>query len=321
MKRPNITYVILMIGLLVIILSACGKKSPEPNKPVKESNESIEDIVEEEPDKAKIMKDFNNIVESKNSPDKVISYIDGNIGKLTDIEGDRMISELEKVLEEFLESTTDNISKLDEGHELMSLAGDKLFFPRENVEDIKNEELREEIIKVLDNKYKLINLEGAYYPIIDYKKLQEYNEYISPELKDYLGIKAMESEKPTAIDAGLFISYDELAERILKTEEYAEQYSGGQRYEEMLKAYRNKLAIYLSGIDNSPISDYETGKIHNDVLESYKKTANTKDTITGFIVKKHLKTIEEADYIIDESIKENVLSLVNEALSLLEATK
>lgn len=321
MKKSNIIYIILIISALLVIISACSKKNPKPNESVKDPDKPIEDIVEEKPNKEKIMKEFNNIVESKNPPDKVIPYIDEYISKLTDIEGDHMISKLEKVLEKFLESTTDDLFEIDQNYELINLAGDELFFPKEKIQDIKSEELRDEVIRIMDNKYKLINLEGNYYPIIDYEKLQEYNEYISTELKDYLEIKVMESDKPMAIDAGLFISYDELAERILKIEEYIKHYSGGQRFEEMLKNYRIKLAIYLSGIDNSPISDYETGKIYDDVLESYKKTSNTKDTITGFIVTKHLKSIEEAEYIVDEKVKDSVLSLVNEALSLLEITK
>lgn len=321
MRKSNLTPILLIIFVLVIAISGCKKKKPVIEEPVKEPTESTEDIGLEEVDKEAIMKDFNNLVESKNEPDKIISFIDKEIGKLTTIEGDKMIAQLERSLERSLESVTDNIFKLDLEGELIQIGGSELFFPEDKVKDIKNDELRKEVEKVLDSKYKLINLEGNFYPIIDYERLQEYNSNISPELKDYLAVRAMDSNTPVALDAGLYISFDELAARILKTEDYLQKYSGGQKHEEMLKGYRNKLEIYLLGIDNSPIFDFETGKIDEEVLESYKKTANTKDKVTAYIVKKYLNSIEENEYIIDESITKNVLSLVNESISLLEETK
>lgn len=320
MKKSVLTPILLIMVVLLIALSGC-KKKPVTQEPVKEPTESAEDIGQEEVNKEEIMKDFNNLVESKKEPDIIVSFIDKEIAKLTIIEGDQMISQLERSLEKSLESLTDNIFKLDSEGELINLGGSELFFPKDKVKDIKNDELRKEIEKALDSKYKLINLEGAFYPIIDYEKLKEYNKNISPELKDYLAVKAMDSNMPVAIDGGLYISFDELGQRILKAEDYLQKYSGGQRQEEMLRNYRDKLEMYLLGMSNSPISDFETGEIYDEVLESYKKTSNTKDKVTAYIVRKYLNTIEENKYIIDESITKNILSLVNESISLLEVTK
>ena len=315
MKKQIIISIILIVVVFLIVLSGCRKKVPIVKDPSEELEPTEEVTIEE------IMKDFNNIVESKNSPDKIVAFIDENIEKLSQIEGDEMLSELERALEKFLESETNKIFDLDKDGELIGLAGEELFFPKEKVQEIKNDELRTEIIRVLDSKYKLINLEGNYYPIVDYEKLQEYDKNISDELKDYFAIKALDSNMPVAIDGGLYISYDELSQRILKIEDFTQRYSGGQRHEEMLKAYRDKLSIYLLGIDNSPIADEETQKIHQDLLNSYKKTANIKDAITSFILNKYVNLIEENDYIVNQTVKENVLSLINEALSLLEASK
>lgn len=321
MKKSISTPLLLIIIVLVIALSACKKKQPVTQEPVKEPNESTEDVEVGEGHKEKIMKDFKNLVEGKNEPDEIVSFIDKEIGKLTNIEGDQMVTQLEGSLENSLDSLADNIIKLDLEDELINLGGSDLFFPEDKVKDIKNDELRKEVEKALRSKYKLINLEGSFYPIIDYEKLQKYNSNISPELKDYLTIKAMDSNEPVAIDGGLYISFDELAGRILKIEDYLQKYSGGQRQEEMLMNYRDRLYKYLLGMDNSPISDYDTGKIYDEVLESYKKTANTKDKVTAYIVRKYLNSIEENEYIIDESITKNILSLVNESISLLEETK
>lgn len=320
MKNSVIAPIFIIILVLTLALSGCKNKKPVIEEPVKDSNESTENIVEEV-DPEDIMKDFNNLVESKNEPNKIVAFIDKEIDKLTNIEGNQMILQLERNLERSLESITDKIINLDSDGELIKIGGSQLFFPEDRVKDIKNEKLRKEIEKALDSKYKMINLEGTFYPIIDYEKLQNYNNNISPELKDYIAIKAIDSNIPVAIDAGLYISFDELSKRILKVEDYLQKYSGGYRQEEMLKNYRDKLEIYLLGLSNSPISDYESGKIEEKVLETYKKTANTKDKITAYIVRKYLNSIEENEYIIDESITGNVLSLINESISLLEETK
>ena len=209
MKRTNLIYMIIIVTILLIVLSSCKKTELGKEAPSKGPIETIDDLEEDDISKEEIMEDFYNIVESKNDPDKLVSFIGENISKLTEIEGDKMVSELEKVLEDFLEPITDKILNLDTENELINIAGDELFFPEDRVKDIKNDELRQQIIKALDGKYKLINLEGGYYPIIDYEKLREYGEYISPELKDYIFIKSMDTQKPMAIDGGLYISYED----------------------------------------------------------------------------------------------------------------
>lgn len=320
MKKSIFTPMILIITVLLIILSGCNKKKSVIKVPDKDPIKSTEDVVEEDVNRDKIMKEFNNTLEGKNSPDKIVAFIDEKIGKLSPIEGDKMVSELERVLEKSLGLQIDNISKLDTDGELVQIS-QELFFPEDKVKDIKNDKLHEEIIKILDSKYKLISIEGNYYPIIDYEKLKIYNNHVSDELKEYITIKALDSNKPVAIDAGLHITRDELSQRILKTENFIQKYSGGQRHEEMLQDYRNKLNIYLSGMDNAPIADRETHKIYDDVLDSYKKTADTKESITAFAMRKYIDVIKENEYIINDKVKEKVLSLINESLSLLEASK
>lgn len=321
MKRSVLIPIVVIMTVLIMVLSACNKKAPETQEPVKEIDEPVEEVVGDGIDKEVVMKDFNNIVESGNEPDKIILFIDKEIDKLSDIEGDQMVSQLERSLEKSLDSFGDKIFELDLEGELIEIGGSELFFPEDKVKDIKNNELRKEIEKTLNSKYKLINLEGSFYPIIDYEKLKEYNGNISPVLEDYIEIKAMDSNKPVAIDGALYISFDELSKRILKAEDYLQKYSGGQRHEEMLENYKGKLEIYLLGLPNTPISDYETGKTKDEVLESYRDIINTKDKITAYIVRKYLKAIEENEYIIDESIKGNTVGLVNEALELLKETK
>ena len=111
-------------------LSGCKKKqvekNPEPKPtPVEKPVEEVEDD-----EKAVIMEEFQNIVESDNEPIKTKNFIDENIGKLSQLEGDKMIDALEKSLEKHLEKYTDKILALDKKFELMDIAGSELFFQK-----------------------------------------------------------------------------------------------------------------------------------------------------------------------------------------------
>lgn len=319
MKKKNIGYMISVLLILVIFMSACGKKEEEIKlvETEEDVNESVDGEVEEDIDTEKIILNFNNLLEAKANPEELVDYTNENIDKVSVIDGNYMVAELEKALESFLDQVKNNINKLDENNELVGIIGNEVYLSQDNLAMIKNDELREEVSKVINSKYKLSNNKGEVEPKIDYEDFKKYNENISPELAEYIEIRSRDLQKSIKSEA----PYEELAEQILKIEEYIKQHSEGQRYEEVLKMYRSKLISYLRGIDNYPIYSEETGKIQDEILENYKKTSNTKDTVTGFIVRKHIEKIEEAEYKINDNIKKNILSLVNEALDSLETNK
>ena len=308
MKKYKNMVIIFILILSVVTLSSCKKKDPIKDL-TKEPTESIENSGEDEKDREKIMEDFDSTLKNKDL-NKIVSFIDENIGKLSQIEGDKMVSELENILSKSLDSMTDSILEIDTNGELIKIGGTEFFFPEDKIKDIQDENLRNLVTKLINNKYKLVNIEGNYYPLVDYEKM-----------KEYIAIKAMDSNEPVAIDAGLKISYDELASRIIQTEKYIQRYSQGQRHEEMLGSYKNKLVIYLGGLDNTPICDPQSKKIYDEVLESYRKTSKTKDSTTAFIINKYIGVIEENKLIVNKVVEDKIVSLVNEALALLEVSK
>ena len=196
-----------------------------------------------------------------------------------------------------------------------------LFFDTTKTDQINNGNLKELIDKIIKGKYKLINMEGAFYPIIDYEELKAYNKYFSDEMKDYLDIKSMDSNMPTILDAEFLISFDELSERLITVENYIVKYPEGLKYEEVLRLYGAYLRLYLEGSDNTPIYDFETNKIRDDVLSSYKKTGNIKDTVTSKIVNKYINIIEENQNLIDNQVFSKITELHNEAIGILEESK
>ncbi len=309
MRIKRLIYIMITFTLLFTIACKTNIKDKKSN-----------DIEFIEENKDYNLEEFKKLLNKEDNVNGILLYIEENIELVTNRDSDKMLLELENYLEENIDRIKEKMIKTDVNYELIELGGRELFFPENRVKEIENDELRELIKDSLNNNYKLINLEGEFYPIIDYEKLKKYNSYISDEIKEYIEIKSLDSEKPIAIDASLYISYSELVERILKTENYIKKYSKGQKHENMMEIYSRNLWIYLSGMDNSPIYDYETGQIYEEILESYREVENMEKKTTGYIVKKYLESIEKNNYIIDQSIKDKSVELVKEALNLLGKT-
>ena len=286
MKKLYIPLIVLTL-VLGLLLSGCNKKEkvdpPVVTPPIENPND---DVVEET-----VLEEFAEVLD-KEEPDKIISFIDSNLDKLSELEGDIVIDGLERKLQNNIEATTDKIMELDKDNELLAIDGEKASFLEESISKIKNEELKTEVQKAYNNMYKLVNLEGKFYPIIDYSKLEKYNEYLTDEWIDYLAIMAMDSEDLPLVDGALRISFDELAKRLFVTENYLNSYVEGQRQKEMLDLYENKINVYLKGVPNTPIADRDTNIITAEVLSSYGETANVENYMTSHIIFKYLEFIK-----------------------------
>lgn len=320
MKKRLLVPVLVLTLVFVVLFSGCKKDPPkvDPTPTPPPNNGDVEEV--EDGEKTKIMEGFSQIVE-ENDPLKIKEYIDANIGKLSQLEGNEMINSLEKSLIDNLDVAADSLSSLDEEMELMEIASDKFFFPVDKVSQIQNEDLKKEVNTLLDSNYKLINLEGNFYPIVDYKGLQGYNNNVTDEWKEYLAVRAMDSNNPPFADGALRIDFDDLANRIIKTENYLNKYMDSSRHEEMKDSYHNKITIYLKGVDNTPIADSGTKKIYEDILDSYHSTSHQEGYITANILYRYVEAIKENDNAIDDKILQLADDLISEAVEILTEYK
>lgn len=314
----------ILITLLILIMAvgfaACKKEEPiEPVAPAPEVEEQVEEVNEDE--KVVIMEEFNALVEDEKEPEDLIAYINDNIKKLSSLEGDRMIDDLERTLDKNIEELTNLIFATDKDDELMAIAGTEAFFPESKIGEIKNEDLKKEIQKTFDNMYKLVNLEGEFYPIIDYAKLKKYDDKLSDEWKEYLDIRVLDSEKRPFSDGGMTITFEELAERILKTERHLNTYIDGPRQIELLNLYESKLTAYMKGLPNTPISDYSNKQIFDQVLESYEKTSNNEGYITAHTLYQYVEVIKSNKSLVNNSVLEKADELITEAVRMLTEYK
>lgn len=297
---------LLLIVVFALFLAACTQDPPAESGEA-EVNQEVEQ------DENTVMNDFRDLTDA-NNPLEIKEFIDENIENVSQEEAGEMVSALERSLINNLAAQADRIFTLDEENELMEIGSVDFFFDEEKIDEIENDELREEVELTFDSGYKLINVEGNYNPIVDYAKLQKYNDYVSQEWIDYLEVRAMDSEAPPFVDAALMLDYDELAERVLKTEEYLVNYTNGSRYDEMLDIYDNKLTIYLTGIPNTQIYDYDTNEIYNSAYNSFVKTSEIEGSTTADITSRYIEAIDENNRIIDSDILSKGEELAQEAV-------
>lgn len=322
-NKKLMSLIAISFALLLIMVGCSGKKEESVNTDIGDKNLEDNELKkdEEASQDEKIMEDFKEITKDLPTPEDLIDFMDDNIDKVNPIDGDEMINSLEVSLEEYKNEYEKEISKLDEDNELIEIAGDKVYFEKSDIDKIDNRELKEKVETLYSNMYKLENIEGEFYPIIDYSKLKTYDSYITEEWKDYLAVKTMDSEDRPMSDGSLNISFDELGDRLLKTENYLNKYVDGQRQKEMLRNYEDKINAYLKGLPNTNIADDSTNKIKDEVLESYKDISDTQNYMTSHTVYEYLEAIKGNDYIIDEDILDKADELIEEALRMLREFK
>lgn len=315
MKNRKLMLLILL-GL-ALGLSAC-KKKPEIIKPP-----VVDDLIGEEDldlEKNYIEATLDTIAKDEEKDYiKILEFTREKNDKLDDLSQDMIFLKLEDILSGRISTVTKDLKNLDLENEVLIEGG--LFFKEDDIDKIKNKDLKTYIEDLYASDYKLISLEGDYYPVVDYDKLLVDFKGASDEIKDYIGLMMEETNEPSAIDGGISVSFEELARRILARENYIRKYSSSSRFDQMLRAYKNDLFLYLNGLDNTPIYDLETGIIYDEVFKSYRATSNTRDSSTGLVIQKYLKGIEENNRIIDSKIEELSISLLGEAIHLLGSGK
>lgn len=150
--------------------------------------------------------------------------------------------------------------------------------------------------EAMEKKYKLIAVEGSFEPIIDYQAYLTYSPFLTGEMNDYINLKAMESNSPALLDAGIAVDNAEYVQRILKSMEYLEKYSDSPRKEEVKQYAIARMSIYLRGIDNSPVFDFSR-KIIPDKLQQFESDLQEyAGTDFAIILADYLNLLQQEDY-------------------------
>lgn len=98
-----------------------------------------------------------------------------------------------------------------------------------------------------------------------------FERFLSPAMRSFLAIRRAEEDEGYSEDAGLLISWDQLAERIARWERFLDANPGFQLAGEGRYRYDNYLAVYLTGMDNSRVFEYPRETLDPRVRASYER--------------------------------------------------
>lgn len=167
----------------------------------------------------------------------------------------------------------------------------------ENAAQIEDERIRALTLDTLQGGYKLMMAEGYIFPQVDYGAWMRHAARLSPELADYIGLMALESDQPSVVDAGLTVSWDELGGRALQAETFLRTHHDAEAYAEVQKLFERYMAVYLQGVDNTPIYSYEDYRLSEEVEASYRKLASDNPgTAAAGAVNGYLQLLEARDW-------------------------
>jgi len=144
----------------------------------------------------------------------------------------------------------------------------------------------------------LLQTEGENYVDVKYDYYYKlFKGRVSPALNDYLKIRMKELNQGFSEDAELLISFRQLYRRVLIWEKFNKKYPDFFNKQETQLNYATYLSTLITGMDNSPVFDYDSGKlfpiIHDLYLEIVSRHNSLKSTS---VIKEYYELLKESNF-------------------------
>ena len=140
----------------------------------------------------------------------------------------------------------------------------------------------------------IINLEGLFTIVQDYRVLEEYAGYLPDDIKDYIYLKANESKDLQELKIGGTLSFKQIKDRIIKYEDYIKTYPETIKEYVVSREHMHLLHSYFFGFDGMPAFDYATNKINDELLQSYKEFVSVNsNSETAKIIEGYLEGVRK----------------------------
>ncbi len=121
----------------------------------------------------------------------------------------------------------------------------------EDIALFPDEAARKIATDAMAGKYKFVAGEGIMVPIVDYRALLDYKSYLSPAMRAYLELMAIESDNEAVADGSIIVPWEQLGERALKAEAYLIAYPTSPRYDRVKVVFSVHLMRFFIGASNS----------------------------------------------------------------------
>lgn len=250
-----------------------------------------------------VMENFQNLLDSNPNEKAIIKFIKAKAPSLSKENASQLVLELENLQElnisesYYPEDEKNAVPILNSEAETKLHAAIKSKFSMDIIPTLKDENLKNHLTDIAQKGYKIISTEGMFEVIIDYEKYKEFNNFVTPDIKDYISIKAKESNARSTDDAAMIITIDEVFDRALATEKYIKTYPESERLEEVMQIHEMYVAACFYGQNNTPAFDYNTNVLAKNFRDSYEKLA-LKNIDSNLVksVKEYLQVLKKENF-------------------------
>lgn len=277
----NKKYLAITAIIAITVLSGCTRLVP-PSDTMQEPKAQQQETV----DKSKEITDqFLQLKAQNKTPAELMAFIEPEIGNLNKEDADSVLKGLLEIQELQLKNYTDKIMSESFNSRMNSYKYEDLL----HLKDIKDADIKELLQKAYENGFKLHTSEGMYDLELDYNSInKKFAPYISEDIAAYLSIMSKQSEKHFAEDAALTVGLDELAGRVVETEDFINKYSTNTYIDKVKELDKYYLTAYLLGLNNTPAFSYDDNKLKQEFLDSYTDSMNKyKDSKLAEILKNY----------------------------------
>ena len=163
----------------------------------------------------------------------------------------------------------------------------------------------------------LFTSEGTYYVDATYDYYSEiFKDRVSPALNDFLVIRKKELKEGFSEDAGLLISINQLYDRVVDWDNFNSTYPDFYNKKDAQYYYCSYLSTLLTGLDNSPAFDSETGQLIPELKRLYLKVISRNDSLKSTqVIKDYYELLKKSDFKEPENLDQFLK--VNELFSMI----
>lgn len=256
---------------------------------------------------------YNTKIDDKTKPFEALFFIRENISNVSLKDATTMFLSFEEIQEKYIGKYEEVLIENEIQEKLLEVFGNE--FDENKIDKIGETDLEALLREIINGGYMIINLEGLFTIIQDYRILEEHVEYLPDDIKDYILLKADGIRDLETLKIGENLSWKQIKDRIIKCENYIEAYPESIKEYIISKEHMEFLHSYFFGFDGMPSFDYSTNKINEQLLQSYKEFININGkSETAKIVEGYLEVLESNEYLLCEEIEEyrRIFSSINE---------
>lgn len=133
---------------------------------------------------------------------------------------------------------------------------------------------------------------SAYFSLSDGALVRRFGRFISPVAREHLEITSTEQRQPSFDDASLMITWDQLGDRLARTDRFLSENWTAAGSREIASYFDFYLSRYLRGSENTKAFDYRSRRMPPEVRRSYQRyVTEYGSSASGSIIRRYLAVL------------------------------